>query len=141
MIDKYSFMEVLKEQGFSPVDEDGCVMIITPNKDDSSRLYSIAESCGYDGKGSYGWRKTKDSKAESKQIEKASTVLETTEPVYSEEEKRVAMQRARDLDKFDMNFLETIQNEEWYDDTKRVLKEYAKFLDDPDEYMTTPKHP
>ena len=140
-MDKYSFMEVLSKHGFSPVDEDGCVMIITPNKDDSSKLYSIAESCGYDGKGSYGWRKSKSAKTEEKPNVVGDPTEPEEEPVYSEEEKRVAMQRARDLDKFDMNFLETIQNEEWYDDTKRVLKEYAKFLDDPDEYMTTPKHP
>lgn len=139
MIDKYSFMEVLKEHGFSPVDEDGCVMIITPNKEDKNKMQTLAEKCGYAGRGSYGWRKTRGAKPEDRPISQAQEP-KTSEPVYSEEEKKVAMQRAKDFDMFELNFLETIQNEEWYDDTKRVLKEYVKFLDDPDEYMTTLFH-
>lgn len=137
MTDKYSFMAALSSHGYNPIDEGGCIMIVTPDKSDLDKMQEIAEKGGFAGNGSYGWRKIKSEKTDAKGVKQESKGVE---PVYSEEEKKVALQRARDLDRFDMNFLETIQNEEWYDDTKRVLKEYAVFLDDPDEYMTTLYH-
>ena len=73
MIDKYSFMDVLKVNGFSPIDEDGCVMIITPNKEDKNKMQSLAEKCGYAGRGSYGWRKVRTDKPAAKQIDEYIT--------------------------------------------------------------------
>lgn len=53
-------MNLLSARGFTPINENGCIMIVTDNKDDSSMMEAIAKECGYAGRGSYGWRKKKD---------------------------------------------------------------------------------
>lgn len=127
---KAGFMEVLANHGFKPINEDGCIMIITPNKEDHAKMEAIAKKCGYAGCGSYGWRKPKGVQSENND----SVKKVITEPIYSEEEKDRLMKKAIESDVYQLTFVEYIQNEEWYDDTKKVLKEYKKFLDDPEHY-------
>lgn len=49
------------------------------------------------------------------------------------------LNRAKSQDKWDLNFMETIQNDYHLDegDTQWMLKEYKKYLNDPEKYMTT----
>lgn len=61
-MDKAEFMDVLFENGFKPINENGCIMIVTPNKDDHELMVALAEKCGYVGRGSYGWRHTRKEK-------------------------------------------------------------------------------
>lgn len=42
--------------------------------------------------------------------------------------------RAADEGSYELDFLETVQNEKWYNDKKRMLKEYAEYLNDRDAY-------
>ena len=50
--------------------------------------------------------------------------------------KQERLNRAKKNDKWDMDFLETIQNTAFFEEgnTKKMLTEYSKYLDDPDKY-------
>lgn len=67
MIDKCSFMAALSSHGYNPIDEGGCIMIVTPDKSDLDKMQEIAEKGGFAGNGSYGWRKVKSEKTAIKQ--------------------------------------------------------------------------
>ena len=51
-------------------------------------------------------------------------------------------ERARDYDKWDIDFMESIQNSKilYDEDVPALLTEYAKFLDHPDSYMAEEGH-
>lgn len=42
--------------------------------------------------------------------------------------------RAADDDVYDLDFLEEVQNEKWYNNKKRMLKEYSDYLKDSDKF-------
>lgn len=64
-MDKQGFMQVLSNNGFEPINEGGCIMIVTPDKGDQSKMETLAKACGYAGKGSYGWRRSRNTKTEN----------------------------------------------------------------------------
>lgn len=61
--------------------------------------------------------------------------------MYSEEERKEAMNSARKNDRYDINFLETVQNDSFsggkHYNRQKMLSEYSKYLKNPAEYMTT----
>lgn len=78
--------------------------------------------------------RTSDKTAHKRAERKARTVKEESP------EKAAKMQSAKNEDKWELDFLEYIQNEEWADSTspkfnkKRMLKEYSEYLDDRYKY-------
>lgn len=78
--------------------------------------------------------KTSEKTAHKRAERKARTVKEESP------EKTAKMQSAKNEDKWELDFLEYIQNEDWADDEsprfdkKRMLKEYSEYLDDRGEY-------
>lgn len=58
--------------------------------------------------------------------------------------KNAAMANARDYGRYNIDFLEDVQNKTWASgesyDRDRMLREYQKFLDDPDNYRSTLDH-
>lgn len=55
----------------------------------------------------------------------------------SSSSKQSALDRAKNNDSWDLNFLESIQNSKILDDgnTSAMLKEYKQYLDDPEDYL------
>lgn len=78
--------------------------------------------------------KTSEKTAHKRAESKARTVKEESP------EKTAKMQSAKNEDKWELDFLEYIQNEDWADDEsprfdkKRMLKEYSEYLDDREAY-------
>lgn len=128
-VSKERFMAVLENNNFKPFNEDGVIMIMTDAKSDLNLVEQLADKIGFTG--SYGWRLRSKKAAATKTIVK--------EPIYTEEEKKEELRKAKEQDLFNLDFLEAIQNADWYDDNKKVLKEYSRFLDDPDAYMEMPR--
>lgn len=66
--------------------------------------------------------------------------LDETYSVWDSKEKTEALKNARANDKWELDFLEYVQNEEWADslsptfNKKRMLKEYSEYLDDREAY-------
>lgn len=59
-------------------------------------------------------------------------------PVYSESQKNKMMNNAKTKDSYNIDFLETVQNDSVLGKGgKELQKEYKKFLDDPKKYMET----
>lgn len=52
---KPAFMECLERAGMKPFMEDGCVMIISKNKEDLKKMEELAIKNGFES--SYGWKK------------------------------------------------------------------------------------
>lgn len=67
-------------------------------------------------------------------------VDDETYSAWDSNEKTEALKNARANDKWELDFLEFVQNEEWADsespkfNKKRMLKEYSEYLDDRGEY-------
>lgn len=78
--------------------------------------------------------KTSEKTAHKRVERKARTVKEESP------EKTAKMQSAKNEDKWELDFLEFVQNEDWADDEsprfdkKRMLKEYSEYLDDREAY-------
>lgn len=78
--------------------------------------------------------KTSEKTAHKRAERKARTIKEDSP------EKKAQLQTAKNEDKWELDFLEYTQNEEWADrespkfDKKRMLKEYSEYLDDRDAY-------
>lgn len=78
--------------------------------------------------------KTSDKTAHKRAERKARTVKEENP------EKTVKLSSAKNEDKWELDFLEYVQNEDWADSTsprhdkKRMLKEYSEYLDDREAY-------
>lgn len=51
---KKEFAEYLRTKGFNALVDDGCVMIVTENKDDLDRIDELAKETGFIG--TRGWR-------------------------------------------------------------------------------------
>lgn len=51
-----------------------------------------------------------------------------------QEFKKEALSRAKNTGMYDMNFLEAVQNKDWYDNDQKMLSEYSKYLDNPEKY-------
>lgn len=54
---------------------------------------------------------------------------------YLKAHKQEMLNNAKDNDKWDVDFLEFVQNDVRESDTKWLLKEYDKYLDEPDEWL------
>lgn len=54
--------------------------------------------------------------------------------VKRQEFKKEALNRAKNTGMYDMNFLEAVQNKDWYDNDQKMLSEYSKYLDNPEKY-------
>lgn len=59
-----------------------------------------------------------------------------SDPEYKQRRKQSRLQNARTNDKYDTDFMEAVQNSEIFanHDKKALLKEYSKYLDDPEKY-------
>ena len=57
---------------------------------------------------------------------------------YTNQNKEQLMSNAKNNNMYDLDFLESIQNSKiaYDNDTKAILKEYSKYLDDPEKYWT-----
>lgn len=57
---------------------------------------------------------------------------------YTKEQQKQFLDDAKNKDLWDMDFMEAVQNTEaaYNDDTKTLLREYAKYLDHPHQYET-----
>lgn len=51
---KYEFVEELRRRGYEAENENGCVMVIGPDRETIRSMEQIAAEVGYQG--SYGWR-------------------------------------------------------------------------------------
>ena len=78
-----------------------------------------------------GHKKLNDFFSKTFEQPKAKTQSQT-QP--SDNSKKAKMDDARNNDRYEMPFLEYIQNEDWYNDNDRVLNEYSKYLDDREAY-------
>lgn len=74
--------------------------------------------------------KTSEKTAHKRAERKART---DTDPAKQAAKNR-KLSDARDNDMYDLDFLENVQNEHWYNDKKRMLKEYSDYLNDRDAY-------
>lgn len=54
---KTEFVECLRANGFNALVDDGCVLIVTDNKDDLDQMDELAKKKGFIG--TRGWRNTK----------------------------------------------------------------------------------
>ena len=78
--------------------------------------------------------KTSEKTAHKRAERKARTVKEDSP------EKKAKLQSAKNEDKWELDFFEYVQNEDWADDEsprfdkKRMLKEYSEYLDDREAY-------
>lgn len=90
-------------------------------------------------------RKMQKQKARSGQSDEAEKQAQyerfVKNSMYSEEERKEAMNSARKSDRYDINFLETVQNDSFsggkHYNRQKMLSEYSKYLKNPAEYMTT----
>ena len=90
-------------------------------------------------------RKMQKQKARSGQSDEAEKKAQyerfVKNSMYSEEERKEAMNSARKNDRYDINFLETVQNDSFsagkHYNRQKMLSEYSKYLKNPAEYMTT----
>lgn len=55
---KDEFTERLRAAGYQAENENGCVVVLSPDHKDFTAVGQMAESVGFDG--SYGWRKRND---------------------------------------------------------------------------------
>lgn len=119
------------------------------SSDEYDGITKLLESKGYDAKRQIdGYLKTGDERYISKaggarqavtsaSKESLKKNFDSRGPIYSAEQKKQKMETAKREDKYDLDFLEAIQNSKiLYDDnTKAIQKEYSAYLDDPTDYF------
>lgn len=73
---------------------------------------------------------------------KVNVSTQSSKSPFSQDEIKSKINRARNDDRWEMNFLEAIQNSEisYNNDTKAMLKEYNKYLNDPEKYWKEDRH-
>lgn len=92
-----------------------------------------------------GLKNSKEAKAALKELSAPKwepLTAENSKSKYSESEKTAKLDRAENNDMWDLDFLESVQNSEMLhnNDTKAMLNEYTRYLDDPYKYMTEDSH-
>lgn len=82
--------------------------------------------------GSHGGTSLIDARQKAKNLNKSSSGPQKLSKANQER-----YNRAKNLDKWDIEFMESIQNSKIFDDgnTTEMLKEYKKYLADPDDYI------
>lgn len=67
-------------------------------------------------------------------IKKLETEIEFERQSANKSRNETLLNRAKKFDQFDINFLEAVQNDSEYDNKSYLLKEYKKYLNNPEEY-------
>ena len=84
-----------------------------------------ASTFGLVGTGQYVYEKIKSEKKSKKKIKNFTETYTNKDKKYN---------RALREDKWDLDFIEQVQNSTYYNDVPKLLKEYEKYLDDPVNY-------
>lgn len=57
--------------------------------------------------------------------------------IFKTQRKKEEISRAKKEDMYSIDFLEAVQNADWYGNKNKMINEYSKYLDDPEKYWRT----